>query len=342
MSARGSGAAEVVVRLLEEANRVAASAFDGGERTTREPGLYAWFVDVEGATELSEGATETILSGLIYAGQAGAGSSKASLGQRIGRNHLSGRITGSTFRMTLAALLADRLGLSDEGGDALAGDGEARLSEWMRRHLAVSWVPVPDRAAVSPMEHELLAAVDPPLNLMGMARSPLRQVLSERRRRPLGGRVKAKADQRAVGACLEISLVGCVKAKRSGTHAAKDLYASPLFRGRRRWVERSGMPWWILSAKFGLVAPDRPIPSYDQTLNEMSRSERATWGSWVLEDLRQELGSFEGSRVEIHAGALYVGAIQPGLASGRATVSVPTAGLGVGEQLRFYKRGAPS
>jgi hypothetical protein len=55
--------------------------------------------------------------GRIYAGQAGATKwpsgkvGKATLGSRIGGNHLRGSISASTFRSTLASALADPLKL---------------------------------------------------------------------------------------------------------------------------------------------------------------------------------------------------------------------------------------
>lgn len=179
----------VAARLLDEANRIAAAAFVGGAGAAAgEPGLYAWFVDVEGATQLSEGAAQSILAGLVYAGQAGAGTSSATLASRIGRNHIGGTITRSTFRMTLASLLAGRLGLRDDGGRQLAGDGEARLTAWIRQHLSLAIVAAPDRARLAALEDAVLERLDPPLNLQGMAPTNLRRTISARRRRPLGGR----------------------------------------------------------------------------------------------------------------------------------------------------------
>src|SRR5438093_12106 len=57
-------------------------------------------------------------------------------------------------------------------------------------------------------------------------------------------------------AAADVILLGCVKTKRDGWHRAKDLYVSTLFDGRRRYAEQSGRPWFILSAKLGLVKPD--------------------------------------------------------------------------------------
>jgi hypothetical protein len=48
---------------------------------------------------------------------------------------------------------------------------------------------------------------------------------------------------------MRIGLVGCVKSKRSQAAPARELYSSPLFRGRRDWVERTCDRWFVLSAK---------------------------------------------------------------------------------------------
>lgn len=64
--------------------------------------------------------------------------------------------------------------------------------------------------------------------------------------------------------------------KSTGTRpaAAQDLYTSPLFAGRRRWVERTCPRWLILSAKYRLATPKRVIAPYDQTLTGMPFAKR--------------------------------------------------------------------
>jgi hypothetical protein len=53
-----------------------------------------------------------------------------------------------------------------------------------------------------------------------------------------------------------IILVGCVKTKQDRAAAAKDLYVSTLWRGRRSYAERTRQPWFILSA-CGVRKPGR-------------------------------------------------------------------------------------
>jgi hypothetical protein len=74
-------------------------------------GLYAWYVDRHGAAELSKGLGHEVDAGLIYVGQTGAtiGSKRLArtLGERIGKDHIYGRVRSSTFRLTLASCLLD-------------------------------------------------------------------------------------------------------------------------------------------------------------------------------------------------------------------------------------------
>jgi hypothetical protein len=65
---------------------------------------------------------------------------------------------------------------------------------------------------------------------------------------------------------VRIGLVGCVKTKLTHRASAEDLYTSPLFVGRRRYVEGSCDRWFILSAEHGLVTSARELEPYDETL----------------------------------------------------------------------------
>ena len=143
-------------------------------------------------------------------------------------------------------------------------------------------------------------------------------------------------DGRRVG--RHVGLVGCVSQKAAGPRPARDLYTSALFRGRRGYVERACDRWWILSALHGLVDPDAVLAPYDVTLTRASVAQRRAWSARVLSQLREmgDLGA--GDVVEIHAGADYrdYGLVE-GLRAQGVAVVVPTEGLRLGEQLRFYR-----
>ena len=128
-----------------------------------------------------------------------------------------------------------------------------------------------------------------------------------------------------------------MKSKLAHAAPAAELYVSPLFRGRRAYVERSCGRWLVLSALHGVVRPDAVLEPYDVTLNDASRAERRVLGAEVLRQLDDELGSCAGLTFEIHAGANYTDfGLVSGLRSRGATVEQPVAGLSMGQQLAFY------
>jgi hypothetical protein len=175
-------AAQIVAGLTAvDAALTPAELLARGSAGLRTAGLYSWWVDDRGAADLTEGLGHPVPPGLVYVGQAGATrwpsgrSSTNTLWGRLTTMHLGGKARFSTFRRTLAAALAERLGLQDEN--------DAVLSSWMTDHLRVVIVPVHDRNALGAVEDAVLDELDPPLNIRGRPDSNLRLVLSERRRR---------------------------------------------------------------------------------------------------------------------------------------------------------------
>jgi hypothetical protein len=136
-----------------------------------------------------------------------------------------------------------------------------------------------------------------------------------------------------------IGLVGCVKEKAAVPQAAKDLYVSALFAGRRSYVEQSSGDWWVLSAEHGLVHPDEVLAPYDVTLKDAGRPARRSWSKQLLVMIDERIHPRQGDVFEIHAGAEYreFGLVE-GLRDRGCVVEVPTEGMRIGEQLRFYKQ----
>lgn len=136
---------------------------------------------------------------------------------------------------------------------------------------------------------------------------------------------------------MRVGLVGCVKTKSPTAAPAEDFYVSPLFVGRRRFVEASCDRWFILSALHGLLDPAEVVEPDDRCLVDSGAEERRAWASRVLCSIEEQLGDIAGTVFEIHAGATYrdFGLVE-GLRARRAEVVNPTAGLSQGEQLAFY------
>lgn len=63
----------------------------------------------------------------------------------------------------------------------------------------------------------------------------------------------------------EVTLIQCTASKRDTPAQARDLYdESRYFRKMRAWAEWRGVPWFILSAKHGLVHPDDVLEPYNE------------------------------------------------------------------------------
>lgn len=130
-----------------------------------EPGLYAILL-------ASLEALPTVVTGregLLYLGMTDA--------TLEARSHFAHRHSGfSTLRRSLGALLKDELNLRavprSAGSSAsnfrnfrFTDDGEVALSDWMNRHLLLAQVPV--LVGLAALEKDLIALLEPPLNLTG-------------------------------------------------------------------------------------------------------------------------------------------------------------------------------
>lgn len=173
--------ASIVEQLLNASLAESPGEFlSAGREASNRPGLYSWWVDETGATDISEGLGHPVSPGLIYAGLAGATrwpsgkQSTNTLWLRIVTMHLGGNHEFSTFRRTLGAILASAAGSTHVD--------EERVSRWMAEHLRVATVPFDDRDELGRLEARVLATLDPPLNLKGVKPTPLRKRLSALRK----------------------------------------------------------------------------------------------------------------------------------------------------------------
>ena len=127
--------------------------------------------------------------------------------------------------------------------------------------------------------------------------------------------------------------VSCVSKKKTRRAAAEDLYVSAWFSKARAFAESTGAPWFILSAKYGLVSPDEEIAPYDLTLNKMAIGDRRRWADRVLAQLEDQ--AIRPERIVMLAGARYREFLEPKLRAMGIHVEVPMEGLRIGEQLSW-------
>lgn len=136
-----------------------------------------------------------------------------------------------------------------------------------------------------------------------------------------------------------VILVGCGRKKAlCSLCPARHLYLGNVFKARAAYAEADGVPWWIISAKHGLLYVDQMIRPYDVSMESMRPCIRAAWGRAVVSDLVNALrkANVIPTVVEIHAGAKYVSAVRPPAESAGLEITTPLAGLGIGKQLRWY------
>jgi hypothetical protein len=183
-----SAAAEQMVAALRgHENAVEPRRFPHDRDAAARPGMYAWWGDDEARAVLGEeiGAD---LPPLLYVGQAGATRwhsgtrSSATLKSRVGGQHIRGNARSSTFRLTISSLVLWRFGLRATPGGKLETDSNTIVSEWIADHLRVAIAPYEDRETLGTVEAEVVAQLDPPLNLGHCLPSHARHRLTELRR----------------------------------------------------------------------------------------------------------------------------------------------------------------
>ena len=150
---------------------VPASEWPAGAEGLDRPGLFGFWVDEAGAVDLARGLDQPLEAGRIWVGQAGATRwpsgrvNSDTLGERIARTHLQGRVRSSTVRLTIASILFVQLELVVQASALLQASAEQDLSDWMRAHLSIAVHPHDDRDSLAGLEHGVVQRLDPPLNI---------------------------------------------------------------------------------------------------------------------------------------------------------------------------------
>ena len=132
-----------------------------------------------------------------------------------------------------------------------------------------------------------------------------------------------------------VGLVSCGKNKRLESNIAKDLYIGELFKKARRYSEKHHDNWFILSALHGLVDPNIQLDPYEYTLNKASKDEIVKWSEKVSTELINTIDI--DTTVYVYAGANYRKYLLPILVDHGYRVEVPLVGLGIGQQLAWFK-----
>ncbi|MGM4929722.1 DUF6884 domain-containing protein [Tardiphaga sp. 619_E2_N8_5] len=97
----------------------------------------------------------------------------------------------------------------------------------------------------------------------------------------------ASSDSIRGGSANFLALISCSKSKGGHRDIARDMYVSPLYRKSVQLAELWGVPFYILSAKYGLLHPNDLIEPYEQTLKTATKKEKQDWARRVDQQIRE-------------------------------------------------------
>ena len=127
---------------------------------------------------------------------------------------------------------------------------------------------------------------------------------------------------------MRVTLIQCTDTKRSGTHKARDLYdESRYFRAMRKWARSTGNPWYILSAKHGLVEPLQRLTDYNERGLSVDQ----------CKDIADTLDDAGVTEVLITAGKDYTDPLTPELERLGIDVIEVCRGMRIGERMAELK-----
>jgi len=137
----------------------------------------------------------------------------------------------------------------------------------------------------------------------------------------------------------DLVLVEDSRQQGSEPAAAAELFTGDVFRRARAYAKASGAPWFILSAEYGLLAPDQVVAPYDRSMATAPTAYREAWGPWVLARLETMAGSVRRMRIEMHAVSQAASeGLRRQLLGNGATVLEPLRGLSVQDRIAWYDR----
>lgn len=133
-----------------------------------------------------------------------------------------------------------------------------------------------------------------------------------------------------------ICLVACTSKKALYPTVAKDLYRSPLFEGAKNFAEKRCDSWFIISAKHGLLLPDDNMVPYDESLTQVTESDRLAWAEKVHTQISKLIKS--PAKIIFLAGDKYRSYLQKFFEQDGHITKAPMSELGIGRQVEWLQK----
>jgi hypothetical protein len=189
----------------------------------------------------------------------------------------------------------------------LVAEGAATLPEPFTRAALINWVSArrPDVGVASIAAHIQFATENAahPDHGPFAGRTPLLYRVERGRYRRFRAPDRAwwPAGPAPAGDGARVLLLASAGELAKSPTIAAELFRSPGFARARQLALVSGTPWFVLSAKHGLLDPADVVGPFDDQLGERSPAYRSAWGEWVVAQLG-ERAPLEGTVVEVHGG----------------------------------------
>ena len=205
----------------------------------------------------------------------------------------------------------------------LVAEGAATLPEPFSRAALINWIHArrPDVGVASISTHIQLATENA-AHPDDSGRAPLLQRVGR------GTYVRYRehsSHPSELTVAARVVLIGSSGATATGPVRVGDLFQSAGFVRAREHAVHSQVPWFVLSAKHGLLEPDDVVAPYDLELGNSSTVYRSAWGEWVAAQLGERV-QLSGATVEVHGGVDFAQPLRQPLARRGAALELPLPG----------------
>ncbi len=206
---------------------------------------------------------------------------------------------------------------------ALLDDASRTLPEPFSRAALINWVSArrPD-VGVASIGKDIQAATANAGSAQPSARTPLLHRVERglyRRYRP-GFEEAPPRDETG-----RVVLIGSSGDVAVSPRRADVLFESAVFTAAREHALRSGRPWFVLSARHGLLDPDDIVGPFTVLFGDQPAGYRAAWAEWVVVQLADRV-RLAGTTVEVHGGVDFAQARKAPLARRGARTEIPLPG----------------
>jgi hypothetical protein len=132
-------------------------------------------------------------------------------------------------------------------------------------------------------------------------------------------------------------LVAASEARAGTRRKARDFYVSEIFGLQRTIAEGRRRPWYVMSARNGLLHPEAAVDPYLETFGHMTAEELTRWAARIAGQVEVALGGLSGLVLEIHAEDAVITALEQAFLATGAWVYAPLRTASPSDRVQWYE-----